>query len=76
MFCIVSGFREWFTNLSDSLDICNDIWDYFKENIKTFCIVKEKNKVKNKVIKEIEKKYVMLCKEKCLQVIILNKFLN
>ena len=36
--CFVDSFREWFTNFSDSLDICNDIWDYFKENIITFCI--------------------------------------
>ena len=63
--CFVDSFREWFTNFSDNLDICNDIWDYFKENIKTFCIdyCKRKNRVKYRVIKELEKKYFMLCKE-------------
>jgi hypothetical protein len=39
-------FREWFIDFSDGLDICSEVWDYFKGNIKTFCIkyCKEKKK--------------------------------
>ena len=64
----VKKFREWFIDFSDGLDICSEVWDYFKENIKTFCIkyCKEKNKVKYKVIKDLEKKYFLLCKEEKL----------
>jgi hypothetical protein len=39
-------FREWFIDFSDGLDMCSEVWDYFKGNIKTFCIkyCKEKKK--------------------------------
>jgi hypothetical protein len=58
--CFVDSFREWFTNFSDSLDICNDIWDYFKENIKTFSIPRRvtpwmKDKLENKACEIREK---------------------
>ena len=35
--------------------MCIEVWDYFKENIKDCC--KDKNKVKYKVTKDLEKKY-------------------
>ncbi|CAG2245031.1 unnamed protein product [Mytilus edulis] len=51
-------------NLVMVLDICIDVWDYFKENIKTFCIdyCKKKNRIKHAVIKDLEKRYFRLCK--------------
>ena len=63
VFCI--KFREWFINLTDGLDICLEMWDFFKEQIKEFCIdyCRKKNKVKFKVIKELEKKYFILLNE-------------
>lgn len=62
LFCI--KFREWCIEFSDGLDICIDVWDYFKENIKTFCIdyCKKKNRIKHAVIKDLEKRYFRLCK--------------
>jgi hypothetical protein len=55
---------EWFFEFSDGLDMCIEVWDYFKENIKDCC--KDKNKVKYKVTKDLEKKYFLLCKEEIL----------
>ena len=59
-FCI--SFRKWFLNLIDGLDICIDVWDHLKGQIKEFCInyCKKKSRVKYKVIRELEKKYFSL----------------
>jgi hypothetical protein len=56
----VKKFREWFIDFSDGLDICSEVWDYFKEYIKTFCTkyCKEKNKVKYKASRDLRKKRV------------------
>ena len=59
-FCI--SFREWFVTFIDGLDICIDVWDHIKRNIKTFVIdyCKKKNKVKYSVIRNLEKRYFTL----------------
>ena len=61
----VISFRKYFTELIDGLDICKDVWDFLKDQIKIFCInyCKKKNSVKFKVIKDLEKKYFLLVKE-------------
>ena len=38
------SFREWFIEFTNELDICIEMWDYFKETIKEVCISYGKKK--------------------------------